>query len=61
MNGDKLKAMREKRKLTQEQLAAHLNISRNFISAIENGRRKPSLAMLERIANVLNCSLKDFF
>jgi transcriptional regulator with XRE-family HTH domain len=61
MNGEKLKELRTLKGYTQEQLADILGLNRHYIIAIEKGRRTPSLATLERIANALNCSLKDFF
>lgn len=61
LNGLKLKMKRMEKGLTQQQLAEKLGLHRQYITAIEKGRRKPSVATLERIANELDCSVKDFF
>lgn len=60
MNG-KLKKLRESKNLTQEELADRLGISRSHISKMEKGFNKPSLALLERIANFFDVSVKDLF
>ena len=38
--------------LSQQQLAAHVDVSKGFISALEGGRNMPNVEMLIRIANV---------
>jgi transcriptional regulator with XRE-family HTH domain len=39
---------------TQRELAAKLGIKASHVAYLENGHRKPSLALLMRIAKVLN-------
>lgn len=46
-----LKAIREKRNLTQYQMAEILNISRAAYSHYESGKRTPSIELLTNIAN----------
>lgn len=60
MNG-KLKELRERKNLTQAELARKIGVNRSYISRIESGKSKPSLALLERIANELGISVKKFF
>lgn len=60
MNG-KIKAIREKAGMTQAELARRAGVDRSYLSKIENGKQKPSFAFVERIAAVLNVSMKDFF
>ena len=48
-----LKKRRENLKLTQEELAARCDVSRNFISLLETGESLPSLPVLFTIANEL--------
>jgi transcriptional regulator with XRE-family HTH domain len=43
--------------MTQEQLSSVTNLSRNYISDIENGRYMPSLNALSKIAICLNIDL----
>lgn len=44
--GEKLRAAREQRNLSQESLAEITNVHRTHLGALERGRRKPYLAML---------------
>ena len=54
--GSRIKAAREKKKLTQEELAALLDMSTTHISVIERGVKPPKLETFIRIANVLGVS-----
>ena len=54
----------EKRKalgITQEQLAKLLNISRPYLSDIENGKHNVSGRLMLKIAKVLNCKVEEIF
>lgn len=53
---ERLKEIRIKKELTQEEFAKLLNISPSAISLYESGSREPSLATLVNIANVLDVS-----
>lgn len=46
--------------ITQETIANQLDVNPSHISNIENGRANPSLTVLVKIANILECSV-DFF
>ncbi len=52
--GNRIKIRRQEFKMTQSQLAEKCNISNNHLSAIENGREKPSLEVLCSICQNLN-------
>ena len=54
--GKRIKSAREKKGLTQEQLAEQVNLSRMHISVIERGNKLPRLETLINIANVLDVS-----
>ena len=56
--GEVIKKERKKKHLTQEKLAKQLNMSRNYLSDIENGRYNPSIKLLEKIVEVLECEIK---
>ena len=56
-----LKEERQKKKLTQQQLADKLGITRQTISHIECGRIKPSINNAKAIANVLGFEWAIFF
>jgi len=58
--GDKLKAFREKRKMTQEELADRINLSRASIVNMEEGRHTILLKRLYDIANVFDIEVIDF-
>jgi len=54
--GEKLKFLRNKKDYTLKQLAQITGISISFISDIENGRRKPGLDNLKKLAAGLSVS-----
>ncbi|MDQ6883747.1 MAG: helix-turn-helix transcriptional regulator [Candidatus Dormibacteraeota bacterium] len=56
-----LKAMREKRGLTQRKLAHDLGISQNYIPAIEAGARRPGPKLQEQFVKYFGCSFRDLF
>lgn len=59
MLGQKIKKLREARGLTQVELAVIINISPVYVGFIENGRRRPSLRTLERLARALKVSASE--
>ena len=54
--GKRIKSAREKKGLTQEQLAEQVNLSPMHISVIERGNKLPRLETLIKIANLLDVS-----
>lgn len=58
--GSKLKTLRKGRKLTQDELARRMGLSRATISNYEVGRRSPHLSELRRFAEFYGVSL-DYF
>ena len=52
-----IKALRERRSWSQEELAEAAGLSRDAISRIERGDREPKLATLEAIANAVGLEL----
>lgn len=59
--GMRIKYLRQNRKWSQEDLALGANVNKNYISDLENGRRNPSLEILERIAAAFGISLAELF
>jgi transcriptional regulator with XRE-family HTH domain len=49
----KVKALRERRGWTQEQLAKQAGISRVYLARLETARQDPSLSTLEKLAKAL--------
>lgn len=59
--GQKIKRLRVKKGLTQEELAERTDLSKGYISQIERDLSSPSLETLFDLLEVLGCSPKDFF
>ena len=57
--GEKLKALRTERGLTQEQLAARLYVSRTAVSKWETGGGSPNLDSLQPLARLFDVSVDD--
>ena len=55
--GDRIREIREARKMTQDQLAEQSGISKGFLSGVENNKRNIEYDNLLRVANVLGASL----
>jgi len=58
--GTKIRKLREEMGLTQEDLANSVELSSEFISLLELGRRSPSLESLSRIAKFLDKKISYF-
>lgn len=58
--GGKLKTLRKGRKLTQQELADRLGVTRATISNYEVGRRSPHLSELQRFAEFYGVDLSYF-
>ena len=52
-----LRQIRKARNLNQQKVAIDLNISREALSHYENGKREPSLEMLNRLSKYFNVSI----
>jgi len=59
--GVKVQKLRKEAGYTQEDLAEKLKISRTHMGHIEQGRRSPSIKLMEKIARALKVSISDFF
>lgn len=59
--GMRIKFLRKQKKWSQEDLALNADINKNYISDLENGRRNPSLIILEKLAVALEISLEELF
>ncbi|MFT4213442.1 MAG: helix-turn-helix transcriptional regulator [Microbacterium sp.] len=58
---NRIAQLRKERRLTQEELAARVAVSRQTIISIERGRFDPSLPLAFRIASVFGMPLEDIF
>ncbi len=59
--GLQIKKFREQQKISQEELAAKVNVTRPTINLLEGGKFNPSLQLCIRICKVLNKTLNDLF
>jgi transcriptional regulator with XRE-family HTH domain len=57
----RIKELRQKRGLTQQQLGEAAGLSKPFVSQLENGRREPSAQTLEALADYLGVKVVDLF
>lgn len=59
--GKRIRQLRKKNKLTQEQLAEKVRVTPKHIQYIESAKRIPSLKLLYKIARVLKVKVRDLF
>jgi len=59
--GKKVKKLRQQDKLTQEELAHELGISRVYMGYIEQGREGPSLKLLMKMSRKFKVGVEDLF
>jgi len=57
--GQNLKRIRTKKKMSQGDIARALEVHRAYVSGIENGKRNPTLATIEKLANALGVSADE--
>jgi len=58
---NRLRELRNERKLTQEQLSKRVGVSRQSIVAIETGKYDPSLDLAFKLAREFDCTIEDIF
>ncbi|HTY20352.1 MAG TPA: XRE family transcriptional regulator [Geobacteraceae bacterium] len=59
--GEKLKRLRMINSLTQEELASRADLTKGYISQLENDATSPSIATLKDILDVFGVSMQEFF
>ena len=59
--GMRISFLRKKKGLSQLDLSLSCGVSKNYLSDLENGRRNPSILLLQRIASGLEASLETLF
>lgn len=57
--GERMRHFRKKKDFTQEETAFRAKLDYSYYNQLENGRRNPSIAAVNRIAKVLGVSLKE--
>lgn len=58
---NRLEEIRKQRGIKQEELAAALEVSRQTIGSLENGRYNPSILLAFKIAKYFNMSIEEIF
>ncbi len=58
---NKIKQFREEKKISQQELAELLNVSRQTINSIENGKFDPSLNLTIKIVRFFKKDLEEIF
>ncbi len=58
---NRLEELRKKRGIKQEDLAMSLEVSRQTIGSLENGRYNPSIILAFKIAKYFNMSIEEIF
>lgn len=59
--GSIIKKLRERKNMSQDELAEQLNITRQAISRYENGDRGVNQDLLFQLASIFNVSIDEFF
>jgi len=59
--GDRLRALREKKKFTQGDIEKRTGLHRAHISSVENGRTVPTVETLEKLARALEVPMYQLF
>lgn len=58
---NRLEEIRKQRGIRQEELAAALEVSRQTIGSLENGRYNPSITLAFKIARYFNMKIEEIF
>lgn len=58
---NRLEEIRKERGIKQKELAAALEVSRQTIGSLENGRYNPSITLAFKLARYFDMSIEDIF
>ena len=58
---NRLEEIRKQRGIKQEELAAALEVSRQTIGSLENGRYNPSITLAFKLARYFDMSIEELF
>ncbi|MBQ6796236.1 MAG: helix-turn-helix transcriptional regulator [Clostridia bacterium] len=58
---NRLEELRKEKGIRQEELAEALEVSRQTIGSLENGRYNPSIMLAFKIARYFNLKIEDIF
>ena len=57
--GQNMKRIRMKKEMSQGDIARALEVDRGYISNIENGKKNPTLATIQKLADALKVSADE--
>ncbi|HET55580.1 MAG TPA: transcriptional regulator [Ignavibacteria bacterium] len=58
---NRIKILRAEKNISQDDLAKLVDVSRQTINAIENGKFNPSVRLALKMSKVFGCSIEDIF
>ena len=58
---NRLKVLRAERSWSQAELAEELDVSRQTVNAVENGKYDPSLPLAFKMARLFECTIEEIF
>ncbi|MFR1709093.1 MAG: helix-turn-helix transcriptional regulator [Clostridium sp.] len=58
---NKIQELRKEKKITQSELADAVDVTRQTIISLENGKYKASLILAHKIAQYFNMAIEDIF
>lgn len=59
--GQRIKELREHKKISQKDLAYTSDIDRSYIASVESGKRNISIVNIEKISLAMDVSVQEFF
>lgn len=59
--GQRIKQLRTEQNISQEELGFRSQLSKNYISDVERGRRNVTLKVVQKLAEGLDVSLMELF
>ena len=57
--GQNMRRIRAKKEMSQGDIARALKVDRGYISNIENGKKNPTIATIQKLANALGVSADE--
>ncbi len=58
--GKRIKLLREEKNMTQQELADLLNVDKQYVWKLENGKKNLTMNYLDKLIQTLNCKHEDF-
>lgn len=58
---NRIRELRESLKLTQDELASRVEVSRQTVIALEKGRYNPSVLLAHRLSRVFDLTIEEVF